>query len=49
MSVARLRLLLAAHGSVVESPKPCSIESSFTLLGVVETAESLGSGYALVG
>src|SRR5947209_8449813 len=44
-------LLLAARGqgSVVESPKPCSMESSCTLLRVVKGAESLVAGHALMG
>jgi hypothetical protein len=34
---------------VAASPKLCSMESSFTLLGVVRAAERLVPGYALVG
>src|SRR5215469_13408535 len=40
---------LLAAGCVVGSPKSCSMESSFTLLGVARAAEKLGSGFVLVG
>ena len=42
-------LWLLAAGRVVGSPKSCSMESSFILLGVVRAAEKLGSHFGLVG